>query len=219
VTADVASPPSRRPPGASWSALARHRWYGSLAVSLVAVVSASALTASSAAAETRPPNETVDAVAVASEQLSYEVGLIDQALPRLSGPAAATADRVKATTASLAPTLAADLRRWDVAAVSASRLWQARIGDGAPPAEDAQYSCSLRSQETNAEDLATTPASSLANELGTIELTLLLEGRQLAAQMSPIPALASSLDQDQRDALHLLAPLLLPTDRAFAASA
>ena len=102
---------------------------------------------------------------------------------------------------------------------SAARLWDSRIGDGAPPPDEAQYSCSVRAQQTNAEDLATTPAASLAGELGTIELTLLLEGRQLAGELTPIPRLAAALDQNQRDALHLLVPLLLPTDRSFAASA
>jgi len=195
------------------------RWYWSFAVSLAAVVSASALTASSAAAENRPPNLAVDAVAVASEQLSYETSLIDLTLPRLAPVDAGAAMKVKAVTTSLGPTLAADLHRWGVTPTSAARLWDARIGDGAPPPDEAQYSCSLRAQESNAEDLATTSALSLPGELGTIELTLLVEGRQLATQMAPLPGLATTLDHNQRDALHVLVPLLLPTDRSFAASA
>lgn len=195
------------------------RWCWSLAASLAVAVSASALTASSATAETRPSTDVVDAAAVASEQLSYEASLIEVALPRLAAPDAAAAIRVRAATASLAPTLATDLRRWGVTPESATRLWEARIGDGAPPPDEAQYSCSLRDQQTNVEDLDTTPAASLAAELGTIELTLLVEGRELATGMTSVPQLASTLDQDQRDALHLIVPLLLPTDRAFAASA
>jgi hypothetical protein len=198
---------------------ARRRWRRSIGVSLAAALSTSALAASSAAAESRPPTGAVDAVAVASEQLSYEAGLIDLVLPRLTGAAAAAAIRVRAMAASLDPTLSADIRRWGVAPSSAAHLWDSRIGDGAPPPDEAQYSCSVRAQQTNAEDLATTPVTALAGELGTIELTLLLEGRQLAADLTAIPRLAAALDQNQRDALHLLVPLLLPTDRSFAASA
>jgi len=198
---------------------ARRRWRRLLAVSLAAAFSASALAASSAAAESRPPTGAVEAVAVASEQLSYEAALIDLALPRLTGADAAAAMRVRATATSLDPTLSTDSRWWGVPPSSAARLWDSRIGDGAPAPDEAQYSCSLRAQQTNAEDLATTPAASLAGELGTIELTLLLEGRQLAGRLTAIPRLAAALDQNQRDALHLLVPLLLPTDRSFAASA
>jgi hypothetical protein len=197
----------------------RKRWCCSLGVALAAAISASALTASSAAAESRPASGVVDAVAVASQQLAYESNLIDLTLPRLTPLDAAAALRVREATASLGPTLATDLHRWGVTPAAAASLWEARIGDGGPPPDEAEWTCSLRAQETHAEDLATTPAPSLAAELGTIELTLLVEGRQLATEMTSLPHLAAPLDEDQRDALHLLVPLLLPTDRSFAASA
>ncbi len=139
--------------------------------------------------ESRPStSEVVDAAAVASEQLSYEASLIEVALPRLAAPDAAAAIRVRAATASLGPTLATDLRRWGVTPESATRLWEARIGDGAPPPDEAQYSCSLRDQQTNVEDLDTTPAASLAAELGTIELTLLARRGPSAGDRDDLPS-------------------------------
>ena len=81
--------------------MARRRWRRSLAVSLAAAFSASALAASSAAAESRPPTGAVEAVAVASEQLSYEAALVDLALPRLTGAEAAVAMQVRARATSL----------------------------------------------------------------------------------------------------------------------
>jgi hypothetical protein len=186
---------------------------------LVVVLAAAAVVLSAAAAPARPPARAVDAVAVAREQVAYEAALIDLTAPRLAAPARAAALRVRGVLAAVAPALAAEAVRWRVSAGRAEELWEGRIGNGAPPPGDAVYACSLLEQESNAEALANTPAATLGSELASIELTLLVEGRQLAAQMTALPALAAQVDADQRDGLHALVPLLEPTDRAWAAAA
>jgi hypothetical protein len=164
------------------------------------------------------PSPAVDTLAVLSEHLGYEGALIDGVLHRLAPADARVASDVRDLTSSQGAQLALALQRRGYSAAAARALWQRVIGDGAPaPSRVLLYVCSVHALQSDQSELVDTPAGSAAAALGDIELTLLVEGRQLASQLGgPIGA---AVDNSQRDALHLLAPLLIPTDRAFAENA
>jgi len=159
------------------------------------------------------------AVAIASEHLRYESDLMQRELPRLAPDAATVIDEVRSVTDSLDTTLSSQLSRLGLSAGRAQALWKQQVGDGSPANGGYALSCSLHRQQSDAADLAATPADALPTELAEIELTLFAEGRQLAGDIRSAPALRRSIDDDQREAMHHLAPLLIPTDRAYAASA
>ena len=160
----------------------------------------------------------VTTLAVLDQHVAYEAGLIRSALPRLPAPAAGPADQAATLLSSLGVRLDASLRRAGYPAARARALWAAAVGDGAPPPSRVLlYVCSVHALESDGTALAATPAASLGEELSGIELTLLVEGRQLAAQLGG--PLGAATDAAQREALHVLAGLLVPSDRAFARSA
>ena len=161
----------------------------------------------------------VSALAVLHEHVAYERQLLSRFMGRLSGPDASAAAQVLVRTSTLDARLTWDLRRRGDSAARAHNIWQQVIGDGAPALSHALlYVCSIHAAESDTAALAAAPPATLAPLLGSVELTLLLEGRQLAAQLGD-PLLVAEAAQNQRDALHALAPLLIPTDRAFAAAA
>jgi hypothetical protein len=164
------------------------------------------------------PSPAVDTLAVLSEHLGYEGALINGVLHRLAPADARIAGEVRDLTSFQATQLVLALQRRGYSAAAARALWQRVIGDGAPaPSRVLLYVCSVHALQSDQSELVGTPAGSLAAALGDVELTLLVEGRQLAAQLGgPIGA---AVDKNQRDALHRLAPLLIPTDRAFAENA
>ena len=160
----------------------------------------------------------VATLAVLDEHVAYQASLIGASLPRLPAgegpPAAAAADVLS----SLGTQLGVALRRDGYPPARALALWDRAVGNGAPPPSHVLlYVCSVHTLQSDGAALSHTPVGSLAEELSGIELTLLVEGRQLAAQLGG--TLGAATDTAQRDALHLLAPLLVPSDRAFAASA
>ncbi len=167
--------------------------------------------------------ENVTALAVLHEHVDYERQLLAENLARLSGVGAdadahAAAQTALGLTAALDAELGQRLQQRGYSPARARALWQQVIGDGAPPpGRVLLYVCSIHATESDRTALATAPPGTLGTLLGNIELTLLLEGRQLAAQLGGATAVAA--EQSQRDALHALAPMLIPTDRAFAASA
>ena len=161
----------------------------------------------------------VSALAVLHEHVAYERQLLSQFMGRLSGPDASAAAQVLVRTSTLDASLTWDLRQRGDSAARAHNIWQQVIGDGAPaPSHALLYVCSIHAPESDTAALAAAPPARVAPLLGSVELTLLLEGRQLAAQLGD-PLLVAEAAQNQRDALHALAPLLIPTDRAFAAAA
>jgi hypothetical protein len=164
------------------------------------------------------PSPAVDTLAVLSEHLGYEGALINGVFHRLAPADARVADEIRDLTSAQGAQLELALQRRGYSAAAARALWQRVIGDGAPaPSRVLLYVCSVHALQSDRSELVSTPAGSLAAALGDVELTLLVEGRQLAAQLGgPIGA---AVDENQRDALHLLAPLLIPTDRAFAENA
>jgi hypothetical protein len=165
-----------------------------------------------------PRSADVDTLAVLSEHLSYEAALIDGVLPRLAPADARVATAVRDQTSSLTAELAAVLQRHGYSPAKAQLLWRRLIGDGAPPPSPVLlYVCSVHALQSDHTQLDTAPRGSVATVLADIELTLLVEGRQLAARL-PGP-MGTATDQNQRVALHLLAPLLIPNDRGFAETA
>jgi len=194
---------------------------GRVAATLLGVAACASVSAAATAhVPGRAATGDLAALAVAREHLAYETVLIDGVVPRLGPVDAAAARRVRDLTAGLDAELAARLARAGVGPGQARALWQARIGDGTPrPGQPVTFSCTLHRRESDAADLVGTARDALSNELASIELGLLVEGRQLAGQLGSAPDLARAIDRDQRDALHQLAPLLLPTDRDFAATA
>ena len=156
-------------------------------------------------------------LAVLSTHVAYEASLIDAALPRLPSGQAQVARTVLDVAAAQASQLSALLARRGYPASRAQALWARLIGNGAPAPGRAQvYVCSVHLQSDRAQ-LAATPTDRLGVTLGAIELTLFVEGQQLSAQVGGAigPAGASA----QRRALHLLSPLLIASDRAYASSA
>jgi len=166
----------------------------------------------------RPPDGGVTAVAVLHEHVDYEARLLSRFAGRLSPPDARAADQAFELTSALDARLAQRLRQQGYSAARAQAVWQRVVGDGVPPPSRVLlYVCSIHAAESDAAALTAAAPSALGHELGDVELTLLLEGRQLAAQVGD-RSLGAAAGQSQRDALHALAPLLIPTDRAFAAS-
>jgi hypothetical protein len=160
----------------------------------------------------------VTALAVLHEHVDYEAQLLSRFMYRLSPADAQAAGRVLGLTASLDARLSRDLKQRGYDAVRAHAVWQRAIGNGTPPSSRVLlYVCSIHAAESDTASLTAAPPASVGHVLGDVELTLLLEGRQLAAQLGD-PSLGATAAQDQRDALRALAPLLIPTDRAFAAS-
>ena len=156
------------------------------------------------------------ALAVLSTHVTYEASLVDVALPRLPAPQARAALAVRALASAQASQLSALLARRGYPAAKAGALWARLIGDGAPAPGRAVYVCSVHLQSDRAQ-LAATPPGQLGVTLGAIELTLFVEGQQLSSQVGG--GLGASGAAAQREALRLLSPLLIASDRAFAAAA
>jgi len=165
-----------------------------------------------------PARATVDQLSLARSHLAYEVELIDRVASRVGPADSGELTRVRATLAGTADVIGRSLAGRGVSPQQASLRWEALIGDGAPTDGKVHYTCSLRLQQSDTADLAATPGADVAAELASIELSLLVEGRQLAAEMGPGGA-GAALAAGQRTALRQLAPLLISSDRAFAASA
>jgi hypothetical protein len=160
----------------------------------------------------------VTALAVLHEHVDYEGQLLSEFMGRLSRPDDRGAGQVLELTSALDDRLAQGLRQRGYSGTRAHAVWQRVVGDGAPPpGRVLLYVCSIHAAETDTAALIAAPPAALGHELANIELTLLLEGRQLATQLGD-RSLGAAAAQSQRDALHALAPLLIPTDRAFAAS-
>ncbi|GAC1314645.1 MAG: hypothetical protein NVSMB16_11390 [Acidimicrobiales bacterium] len=157
---------------------------------------------------------------VLHRHLAYEAELAMIVLPRL-GPSDAGAARELMVVArlplqGLARRMAADHQ----SEASARQTWDANVGTGAPrPGERSHFACSIGVRHSDAAALAATPAADLGEQFASIELGLMVEGRRLAAAFPPDDGLRLAVDAAQRRALHALVPLLIPTDRAFAASA
>ncbi|GAC1529588.1 MAG: hypothetical protein NVS3B12_03070 [Acidimicrobiales bacterium] len=152
--------------------------------------------------------------------LAYEAELAASVLSRLGPSDAGAARQLLAITRlplqGLARRMAADHQ----SEASARRAWEASVGTGAPrPGERSHFACSIGIRRSDAAALAATPAAELGGQFASIELGLMVEGRQLAAALPPDDELRLAVDAAQRQALHALAPLLIPTDQAFAASA
>jgi hypothetical protein len=161
----------------------------------------------------------VTPLAVLHEHVDYEGQLLSRFVGRLSAPDARAAGQVLGLTSGLDARLATQLERRGYSGARAHAVWQRVIGDGVPPPSHALlYVCSIHAAESDTVALTAASPASVAHVLGNVELTLLLEGRQLATQLGDRSLTAAAVE-DQRDALHALAPLLIPTDRAFAASA
>jgi hypothetical protein len=171
------------------------------------------------AAWTSRSSDAVTPLAVLHEHVDYEAQLLSRFGGRLSASDARAAGQVLGLTYALDARLAQDLQQRGYSGARAHAVWQRVIGDGVPPPSHALlYVCSIHAAESDATALTAAPPASIAHVLGSVELTLLLEGRQLATQLGDRSLTAAAV-QNQRDALHALAPLLIPTDRAFAASA
>ena len=162
-----------------------------------------------------PP--TVGALAVLSTHVAYEASLVATALPRLTADDAIAARAVRDSASAQASSLSAELTKRGYTPARAQALWARLIGNGAPPPSRVLlYVCSVHTQ-SDAAVLAATPPGELAATLGAIELTLFVEGQQLSRQVGG--ALGAVSAAAQRRALHVLAPLLVPSDRAYALSA
>ncbi len=185
----------------------------------VRAVAALAAVAVAALLAVRPhprPSDT-GALAVLGTHVAYEASLIGTVLPRLPAAQAADARAVRDATAAQAAQLTAALSRRGYSQAAAQALWARLIGNGAPPPSRVLlYVCSVHAQ-SDAAQLASTPPGELASTLSAIELTLFVEGQQLSHQVGG--ALGAQSAAQQRQALHLLAPLLIPADRAYALSA
>jgi len=159
----------------------------------------------------------VGPLAVLSTHVAYEASLVGAALPRLPADERAAARAVGDAVSAQAASLAAALTTRGYTPARAEALWARLIGNGVPPPSRVLlYVCSVHAQ-SDAAQLAAAPPSELGAALGAIELTLLVEGQQLAHQVGGAVGAASA--SGQRRALHLLAPLLVPSDRAYALSA
>jgi len=160
----------------------------------------------------------VTTLAVLSAHVAYEGALVDGVRARLSPADAPVAIAVRSLTATLGVQLSAALRRDGQTPAEAGAIWARVIGDGAvPPSRVLLYVCSVHALESDHAELDAAPPSALGGLLGEIELTLALEGRQLANRLTgPVGAAA---DHGQRELLHVIAPLVISSDRAFAASA
>jgi len=171
-----------------------------------------------AAAAGAGPPPGVTTLAVIDEHVAYEASLLSSSVDRLPAAQEPAAARAAQDLSALGAELDRSLQREGYPAGRAKALWAAAVGTGAPPPSRVLlYVCSVHALQSDGAELASTPVSSLGEELSGIELTLLVEGRQLAAQLGgPVGA---AVDASQRDTLHVLAPLLVPSDRAFAASA
>jgi hypothetical protein len=164
-----------------------------------------------------PRSPQVGTLAVLSTHVAYEASLVDATLGRLPAGQAGAARAVRGATAEQASQLSARLRRQGYPPARAQALWARLIGNGAPaPGRVLPYVCSVHAQ-SDAAQLAVTPPGELGATLGAIELTLLVEGRQLSRQLGG--ALGAESAAQQRQALHLLAPLLVPSDRVYAETA
>jgi hypothetical protein len=182
----------------------------------VCVLSGAAFASASWAS--RPPAD-VTALAVIREHVDYESGLIDQAMSRLTPSDSRSAAAVLALTSALDGELTRQLQEHGYSPARAHAVWQKAIGDGAPaPSRVLLYVCSIHSTQSERVQLAAATPDALGPLLGDIELTLLVEGRQLARSLGA-GSLSAAADRNQRDALHVLAPLLIPTDRGFATAA
>jgi hypothetical protein len=163
----------------------------------------------------RPP--AVGALAVLSTHVTYEASLVADVLPRLPAGEAGAAAAVRDSAAAQAAHLGAVLSHDGYPPARAQAVWARLIGNGAPPpGRVLLYVCSVHTQ-SDAAELAATPPPELAATLSAIELTLFVEGQQLARQVGG--AVGAQSAAQQRHALHLLAPLLVPSDRAYALSA
>ncbi|HVM67201.1 MAG TPA: hypothetical protein VMU14_20195 [Acidimicrobiales bacterium] len=159
----------------------------------------------------------VGALAVLGTHVRYEASLVAGVLPRLPAADAGAAVAVHDSAAAQAAHLGAVLAHDGYPPARAQAVWARLIGNGAPPpGRVLLYVCSVHTQ-SDAAELAATPPGGLAATLGAIELTLLVEGQELARQVGG--ALGAQAAAQQRHALHLLAPLLVPSDRAYALSA
>jgi hypothetical protein len=159
----------------------------------------------------------VGTLAVLGTHVAYEASLVADVLPRLPAAEAGAAVAVRDSAAAQASQLGAVLTRDGYPPARAQAVWARLIGNGAPPpGRVLLYVCSVHTQ-SDAAQLAATPPPELAATLSAIELTLFLEGQQLAGQLGG--SLGAQTAAQQRHALHLLAPLLVPSDRAYALSA
>lgn len=160
----------------------------------------------------------VDTLAVLSAHVAYEGALADGVRSRLAPPDARVALAAQALTSALGAQLDAALRGDGESPAKARAIWASVIGDGAPPPSRVLgYVCSVHALESDHAELDAAPPAALAGLFGEIELTLALEGRQLAEHLGG--PLGAAVDQAQRDLMHRIAPLLIATDRGFAAAA
>lgn len=157
---------------------------------------------------------------VLHRHLEYEKELAATVLARLR-PSDADAVRTLMTVVG-APmsALAARMANDHQTDASARRAWDGAVGTGAPrPGERTHFACSIGVRRSDATALTATSDADLSEEFASIQLGLLVEGRQLAVALAADDGLRLAVDAAQREALHALVPLLIPTDRAFAASA
>jgi hypothetical protein len=210
---------SRRADDRDGHGVGRRRFLALTAAILMVVLSIGGI-ASRTWASSRPASRStadLDTLAVLSEHLGYEAALIDGVLPRLDLADARIATEVRDRTSSVGAELTAQLLRLGYPPAQSQLLWRKLIGDGAaPPSPVLRYVCSVHALQSDHTELDAAPPDTVGAVLGEIELTLMVEGRQLAARLPG--AIGAATDESQRDALHLLSPLLIPTDRAFAAT-
>ena len=157
---------------------------------------------------------------VLHRHLAYETELAAGVLLRLGLSDADAVQTLRSVAGAPMAALADRMVKDHQTDASARRVWDARVGTGAPrPGERTHFACSIGIRRSDAAALAATPEADLGEEFASIELGLLIEGRQLATALAPDDGLRLAVDAAQRQALHALVPLLIPTDRAFAASA
>ncbi|GAC1593104.1 MAG: hypothetical protein NVS3B21_13730 [Acidimicrobiales bacterium] len=157
---------------------------------------------------------------VLHRHLAYETELAAGVLLRLGPSDTDAVQTLMTVTHAPMSALAARMVKDHQTDASARRAWDARVGTGAPrPGERTHFACSIGIRRSDAAALSATPDADLGEEFASIELGLVIEGRQLAAALAPNDGLRLAVDAAQRQALHALVPLLIPTDRAFAASA
>jgi hypothetical protein len=163
---------------------------------------------------TAPPT---GALAVLGTHVAYESSLVGAALPRLPAGDVTAARDVGTVVAAQASQLSAALARRGYSPARAHAEWARLIGDGTPPPSRVLlYVCSVHAASDTA-TLGAAPPAQLGNTLAAIELTLLVEGQQLSRQVGG--SLGAHAAAEQRHALHLLAPLLVASDRAYASAA
>ena len=180
-------------------------------------VAAAVAAAMALVARGHAPAAAVGPLAVLSTHVAYEASLLDASLPRLPPAQVPEARAVRDATAAQAARLSTLLATRGYPPAKAEALWARLIGNGAPPPSRVLlYVCSVHAQ-SDAALLAGTPPADLGTTLSALELTLLVEGQQLSRRLGG--ALGAQSATDQRQALNLLAPLLIPSDRAYATSA